>query len=170
MFKLISGSVLALGLFVSQNVQAQGSDDIRAEQQALKDKGFDPGPIDGVNGARTRSALRQFQQKQSLKDDGTLGPQTRDALGLKAGSPSTSMKESGANLKSGYGNGGKDIGHGAKEMTHDVAHGHPVEGAKDLGKGVGEGVAKMGEGTGHAAKNAAKGAKKAVDHSKDTSK
>jgi hypothetical protein len=168
---VIFGFVLALGLLATQSLRAQGSDDIRAEQQALKDKGFDPGPIDGVNGRQTRAALRQFQQKQSLKEDGTLGPQTRDALGLKPGSSSTDMKESGANLKAGYGKGSKDIGHGSKEMAHDVAHGHPVDGAKDVGKGVGNGVAKMAEGTGHAAKNAAKGVKNAATGTnKDTSK
>jgi hypothetical protein len=158
-------------LLISSNLQAQGSDDIRAEQQALKDKGFDPGEIDGKNGPKTHAALREFQKKQNLSEDGKFGPQTRDALGVKTGSASTEMKESGANLKAGYGGGGKDIGHGTKQMVHDVATGHPVEGAKDIGKGVGHGVEKMGEGSGHAVKNAARGAKNAVTPThKDTSK
>lgn len=168
---LITGSALAVSLLMTPGLRAQGSDDVRAEQQALKDKGFDPGPVDGVDGPQTRAALRQFQQKQNLQEDGKVGPQTRDALGLKPGSAGTDMKESGTNLKKGYGEGGKDIGHGSKEMAHDVAHGHPVDGAKDIGKGVGHGVAKMGEGTGHAAKNAAKGVKNAVTgDNKDTNK
>jgi hypothetical protein len=164
---LVLGSVLFMGMML----HAQSSDDIRATQQALKDKGFDPGDVDGKNGPKTQSALREFQKKQNLNEDGKLGPQTRDALGVKPGSAGTDMKESGSNLKSGYGGGAKDIGHGSKEMAHDVAHGHPVEGAKDIGKGVGHGVAKMGEGSGHAVVNAAKGVKNGVtgDH-KDTSK
>lgn len=162
MRKAIFGSIFAVGLMFSSNLLAQGSDNIRAEQQALKDKGFDPGPVDGVDGPQTRAALRQFQDKQNLKEDGRLGPQTRDALGLREGSPKTEVKESGENLKNGYGQGGKDIGHGSKDMAHDVAHGHPVDGAKDIGKGVGHGVEKMGEGTGHAAKNVAKGVKNEV--------
>ena len=170
MRKIMFGSVLAIGLMCSPSLRAQGSDDVKAEQQALKDKGFDPGPVDGVNGPKTRSALGQFQEKQNLKKDGKLGPQTRDSLGLKEASASTDMKKSGTNIKTGYGEGGKDIGHGTKAMAHDVAHGHPIEGAKDIGKGVGHGVAKMGEGTGHAAANAAKGTKNAVTgKNKDTS-
>ena len=165
----ISGLALALAFLVSPGLLAQDSDDVRAEQQALKDKGFDPGPIDGINGPRTQAALRQFQTKQNLKEDGQLGPETRDALGLKPGSAGTDMREAGTNMKTGYGEGGKDIGHGAKEMGHDVAGGHPVDGAKDIGKGVGHGVAKMGVATGHAAKNSAKGVKNAVTgDNKDT--
>ena len=169
MRKIIFGSVFALGVLMSPSLMAWSSDDVRAEQQALKDKGFDPGPVDGIDGPQTRAALRQFQDKQNLKEDGQLGPQTRDALGLKPGSAQTNMKASGENLKSGYGKGGKDIADGSKDMAHDVANGHPVDGAKDLGKGVGHGVVKMGEGTGHAAKNAGKGAKNAVTgDNKDT--
>lgn len=169
---MIFGLAFALALLVGPNLRAQGSDQIRAEQQALKDKGFDPGPVDGINGPRTRAALREFQQKQNLQEDGRLGPQTRDALGLRPGSSSTDMKEAGTNLKTGYGGGAKDMAHGTKEMAHEVAGGHPVAGAKDLGKGVGHGAVEMGVATGHAAKNAAKGAKNAVtgDHKdKDTS-
>ena len=171
MRSVLFGSVLMVGLMISPVAKALGSDDTRAEQQALKDKGFDPGPVDGVNGPLTHAALRQFQEKQNLHEDGKLGPQTRDALGIKAGSATTDMKESGTNLKTGYGKGGKDIGKGSKEMAQDVAHGHPVDGAKDIGKGIGHGVAKMGAGTGHAAKNVAKGVKNAVTgDNKDTSK
>lgn len=171
MRKLIFGTAFAFGLLISPSLLAQGSDDVRAEQQALKDKGFDPGPIDGVNGPRTQGALRDFQRKQNLEADGRLGPQTRDALGLKPASANTDMKEAGTDLKTGYSQGGKDIGHGSKDMAHDVANGHPVDGAKDIGKGVGEGAAKIGEGTGHAVKNAAKGVKNAVTgDNKDTKK
>lgn len=164
------GWALAAALLMGPGLwAAQGSDDVRAEQQALKDKGFDPGPVDGISGPRTHAALRQFQEKQNLKEDGRLGPQTRDALGLRAASPSTSMKEAGTNVTTGYGKGGKDIGHGGAQMGRDVANGHPVQGAKDLGSGVGHGAAKMGVATGHAAKNVAKGVKDAVTGDNKTS-
>ena len=29
-------------------------------QQALKDKGFDPGPVDGIDGPQTVSALKSY--------------------------------------------------------------------------------------------------------------
>ena len=37
------------------------SDEIRMIQVRLKDAGFDPGPLDGVSGTKTRSALLRFQ-------------------------------------------------------------------------------------------------------------
>jgi membrane-bound lytic murein transglycosylase B len=42
----------------------------KALQQALKDKGFDPGPVDGVIGAGTKKALKAWQKAQGLPADG----------------------------------------------------------------------------------------------------
>ena len=41
-----------------------------ALQRALKDKGFDPGPIDGVIGAGTKKALKAWQKSEGLPEDG----------------------------------------------------------------------------------------------------
>lgn len=60
--------------------------DVRAAQQALKDKGQDPGPIDGRMGPRTQAALKQFQQAEGLQATGTLDETTKDKLGLRGGS------------------------------------------------------------------------------------
>jgi hypothetical protein len=54
--------------------------DVRQAQMALKDRGFDPGPIDGIMGPRTSAALREFQQKESLEVTGRLDDDTRDRL------------------------------------------------------------------------------------------
>jgi hypothetical protein len=141
---------------------------VRQAQQALKDKGYDPGPVDGVQGRKTRDALKQYQQKENLNEEGRLGPQTKDRLGVKPGGSGTEMKEAGSNMKNSYGKGGKDIGHGAKAMGSDVKHGDVVDGGKDIGKGVGHGVSKMAQGTGEAAKNAGKSVKdKATGDKKD---
>jgi peptidoglycan hydrolase-like protein with peptidoglycan-binding domain len=56
-------------------------DGIRKVQTLLKDKGFDPGPIDGVDGARTTSALRGFQERFGIKFSGVIDNQTLFALG-----------------------------------------------------------------------------------------
>jgi hypothetical protein len=56
-------------------------DGIRKVQTLLKDKGFDPGPIDGVVGPRTTSALRDFQERFGIKSSGTIDNQTLFALG-----------------------------------------------------------------------------------------
>jgi hypothetical protein len=172
MRKLIGTSALALGLcFACPAMFAQSSDDIQQAQQALKDKGFDPGPVDGVDGLKTKTAVKEFQKSQNLAPDGRLGPQTLDSLGVKHGSAKTNMKAAGNNLKHSYTNGGKDMGEGGKDLGKNMKDGHPVAAAKDFGKGMGDGAAKIGVGTGHAAKNVAKGVKNAVTGGpkKDTS-
>ncbi len=47
-------------------------DDIRRGQQLLAERGFDPGPIDGIVGPRTRAAVAAFQDAQSLPVTGEL--------------------------------------------------------------------------------------------------
>ena len=56
-------------------------DGIRKVQTLLKDKSFDPGPIDGVDGSRTTSALRGFQETFGIKSSGAIDNQTLFALG-----------------------------------------------------------------------------------------
>ncbi len=146
---------------------AQGSDNVKAVQQALKDKGLDPGPVDGVNGPKTRAAIKEYQTQQHLTADGRIGPKTLDSLGVKQAEPATQFKASGENIKHSYTKGGKDIGQGTKEMADDMKTGHVGDGAVDMGKGLGHGVKKIAVGTGHAAKNAAKGVANAVTPDKD---
>lgn len=52
----------------------------RELQQALKDKGFNPGDIDGVIGRDTIAAIRAFQAANGLEVDGVAGPDTIAAL------------------------------------------------------------------------------------------
>lgn len=53
---------------------------IQRIQQVLKEKGFDPGVIDGIWGRNTIAAVKRFQQQQGLEIDGIVGPQTTAAL------------------------------------------------------------------------------------------
>ncbi len=49
-------------------------------QTALKAAGFDPGPLDGAFGPRTRAAVVAFQARHGLVQDGIPGPATQTAL------------------------------------------------------------------------------------------
>lgn len=41
---------------------------------------YDPGPIDGLDGANTRDAVKAFQRAEGLTVDGVAGVQTEKAL------------------------------------------------------------------------------------------
>jgi hypothetical protein len=60
---------------------------VSALQQQLKDRGFDPGPIDGQFGPRTAAAVRAFQAQQGIATDGIVGPITSGKLGQPAPAP-----------------------------------------------------------------------------------
>ncbi|MBI1365685.1 MAG: lytic murein transglycosylase [Alphaproteobacteria bacterium] len=51
-------------------------DERKALQQALKERGFDPGPVDGVIGAGTKRALRAWQKSRDLPADGYASEKT----------------------------------------------------------------------------------------------
>ena len=55
---------------------------IMAAQQALKDKGHDPGKMDGKMGPRTRAMLADYQKAEGLKVTGQLDNDTRGKLGI----------------------------------------------------------------------------------------
>lgn len=51
-------------------------------QQALAEKGYFHGPVDGVWGADSTDALKRFQREQNLEEDGKIGSLSLIALGL----------------------------------------------------------------------------------------
>lgn len=57
-------------------------DMIARAQARLNALGFNAGPPDGMPGARTRQAVRQFQEARGLQADGQLNSQTLRALGI----------------------------------------------------------------------------------------
>jgi len=62
--------------------------DVRSAQQALKDDGYNTGPIDGKMGPKTAAALRKFQKDHGIQATGRLDSQTMAALGSSTGSTS----------------------------------------------------------------------------------
>ncbi len=51
-------------------------------QQKLEERGYDPGPIDGIMGKKTKSAIKKFQSDSGLESTGAINRVTLDKLDL----------------------------------------------------------------------------------------
>jgi len=60
---------------MAEPVLEKGSKDpaVRDLQEALRTLGYDPGSADGVFGANTEKAVKQFQQARDIPVDGVVG-------------------------------------------------------------------------------------------------
>lgn len=117
-----SGSTGATTTYDSGGSSMSGStsmntnqDTVRQVQQGLKDKGHDPGPIDGVMGPQTQSALREFQQSQGMNASGTLDQDTMGALGVEqdrsgSGAPSGQDKTTSPSQRDDATSGSSGVG------------------------------------------------------------
>jgi len=70
----------AFGADLISIVSKAGIKDFSYYQSRLKVHGFDPGPIDGLPGKQTTTAIKSFQRSRRLVVDGILGPVTKRAL------------------------------------------------------------------------------------------
>lgn len=66
----------------SQKQMAPTPERYREIQQALSDKGYYKGPVDGIWNAECVNSLKRFQEDQNLNPDGKLGALSLIALGL----------------------------------------------------------------------------------------
>jgi peptidoglycan hydrolase-like protein with peptidoglycan-binding domain len=64
----------------TSNLEKEKKKDI---EQALQDKGFEPGSVDGVIDTQTQSAISQFQRDNNLPATGTVDEQTAKQLGVE---------------------------------------------------------------------------------------
>ena len=105
-----STSPSARGTSSGRMARSGSAANVKEAQQALKDKGYDPGPVDGVMGTKTKDAIKSFQSASNLQATGTLDSQTADKLGVRSGSSSSrsSSSSSSDNMKSSNTTAGKD--------------------------------------------------------------
>ncbi len=85
----------------SSGVTASTRDEslVREVQQALNEKGFNPGPIDGKWGPRTQAALTKFQNSQGITASNKLDDRTLAALGVDASNIQTSQSGSASSSR-----------------------------------------------------------------------
>ena len=60
-------------------------------QQFLSNNGFNPGPIDGQTGPKTKNAIKEFQSKNGLFADGIVGNKTKAAMRAYTGCESANV-------------------------------------------------------------------------------
>jgi peptidoglycan hydrolase-like protein with peptidoglycan-binding domain len=113
-------------------------------QQALKDKGHDPGAVDGVMSSQTQQAIRAFQQANGLQATGAVDAQTAAALGVST---------SGSGVGSGTGSsrpdsGGSSSGSGAGTSGGSSESRGSGSSGSDSGSGGASGGASGGSGSG----------------------
>ena len=77
---LDSPTVRALNSETGSTAARTPAMDIRSAQRELKDRGYYSGPVDGVIGAATESALRAYQRDRGLKVTGRLDAPTVRSL------------------------------------------------------------------------------------------
>ena len=84
---LLLCALAASAVLAPATSQARGTPNTAALQVALKALHHYSGGIDGINGARTKRAVRRYQRAHRLPVDGVAGPRTRRKLGAR-GRPS----------------------------------------------------------------------------------
>ena len=65
---------------VNTNSQKTNSTELLNVQKRLSELGFYSGEVDGINGSRTKIAIKNFQSRAGLTPDGIIGPKTLSAL------------------------------------------------------------------------------------------
>ena len=68
-------------LFLQVGISTTFADGMtRTVQEALVEKGFDPGPVDGIWGPKTKAAVMKFQESAGLTANGQIDGATKGSL------------------------------------------------------------------------------------------
>ena len=127
------------GFCLVPRASAHDHSDVRKVQETLHDRGFYKGPVDGIMGHQTRTAIREYQEAENLPVTGHLDAKTSEKLGVEP-------ESAGGEFKSA----GKEVATGGKGVGHEVKQGKPIAAGKDLGLGLGRGGKDVGKGVANA--------------------
>ena len=75
-------------------------EEVRTIQTKLKRWGYYKGNVDGIYGSQTLSAVKWFQRKNGLKEDGIAGKNTLEAMGIYNSSGNSSSSNSSSSTNS----------------------------------------------------------------------
>jgi N-acetylmuramoyl-L-alanine amidase len=81
---LIFGTA-AVAVSAANIVKGDTAENNKTVQQRLADLGYYAGKVDGIFGPKTRAAVKSFQKKKGLVQDGIVGAKTEKALGITLG-------------------------------------------------------------------------------------
>jgi peptidoglycan hydrolase-like protein with peptidoglycan-binding domain len=113
---------------MSGSGQQWSKDRVKAIQEALKTKGFDPGAADGVVGPKTNQALREFQKSNNLQATGRIDEKTASALGVTAGTGAPGKESpSGSSPSGSTGTGSPPSSSLEKEKTGSQTGSEPAK-------------------------------------------
>ena len=101
--------LIMTGMLGLSRAFAGDHNNIKKVEKTLRDKGYDPGPIDGVWGPQTRAALSQYQKAENLPATGHGDAET-------AGQPGVGQESEGGDFKTA----GKDAGRGGEGVGHEM--------------------------------------------------
>ena len=92
----ISKSANQVSVEASSDYVSAATADISEVQKRLKKWGYYTGSVDGINGPKTKAAVKAFQKRYGLVQDGIVGPLTAAKMGI-ALKPSTSSTNYNSN-------------------------------------------------------------------------
>ena len=113
-----NNEVLALSKYGSRG------EEVRTIQTKLKRWGYYKGNVDGIYGSQTLSAVKWFQRKNGLKEDGIAGKNTLEAMGIY-NSSGNSSGSSGGNSSSSTNSSDLNL---LSRLVYGEARGEPYTG------------------------------------------
>ena len=89
--KLLQGKTYSSTNFAAQIEKVNAATaDTKEVQSRLKKWGYYTGAVDGINGPKTKAAVKKFQKRYGLTQDGIVGPLTAAKMGLTVGKSTSS--------------------------------------------------------------------------------
>ena len=97
-------------------------EEVKKIQQKLKNWGYYKGNVDGIYGSKTQAAVKSFQKKNGLKQDGIAGEKTLAAMGI------TSSGNTGGSSNSGGGSASSSDLNLLSRLVYGEARGEQYKG------------------------------------------